>query len=63
MPPGLAPRASGSAARLARPPLQPPTPSAGAANSPARANWHPMPPSPSPSVGPEAPPAAPSPRG
>ena len=37
------------------PPLQPPTPSAGAANSPARANWHPMPPSPSPLCGAQSP--------
>ncbi|KAJ5401198.1 uncharacterized protein N7487_007094 [Penicillium crustosum] len=37
------------------PPLQPPTPSAGAANSPARANWHPMPPFPIPLCGARSP--------
>ena len=64
MPPGLAPRASGSAARLARPPpfnhpLRPPerpTPPPAPTGTPCPLP-HP------PSVGPEAPPAVPSPRG
>ena len=63
MPPGLAPRASGSAARLARPPFNHPLRPPERPTPPPAPTGTPCPLPHPPSVGPEAPPAAPSPRG